>query len=93
MDRCKYCFSGRSRPFETCLTCNQYYRRDRRWRLEAVYLFDNGLGLLSIAARLNKSYRLDVIPLLVLANRISRREVEEYCLECSDGADYEINFP
>ena len=91
MDQCKYCFSKRSGRFETCLICNQYYRRDRTWRLKAVYLFDNGLGLLSIAARVGKSYRKDILPLLISSNRISRREAGKYCLECSDETEYTIH--
>ena len=78
--QCQYCFveGPTFRERSLCLTCKQYYRRDRLWRLHAVFLCDNGTGAFSIAQRLGKSAYEEIIPLLIDANRLSRREWEPY---------------
>lgn len=63
------------------MVCRQFYRRDRLWRVHAVFLSDNGVAPLSIAVRLNKSAHKEVIPLLIGCNRLSAQEWSGYVVE------------
>ena len=79
--RCKYCFQSVSVAGRLCVECRQYYRRDRLWRLHAVFLSDNGKGPFSIASRLNRSAYKEIIPLLIGANRIKAQDWTQYVVE------------